>query len=264
MNLRIEDYENKLKEAKKGTDAFLRFHKTSLKTRRLLWTSIEGLKKIKESHDEVLTKLHSADMNKVVVVPIGDGDAKLNITVQEIELLKEIIVEVQQDHSTLDKYYYSTLVVFIWGAFETYLNQAFSEVYRLQPSILKNMNINFSSADIIDNIDDPLEFLIKKELDKVGHFKINDWAKYLKSNINFEFEKSLLEKLSGIYLVRNIVAHNTGIVRPDQLVKIPNGLDVQNDELEVTEKYLNETIENIDEAVKNIESLLIAKFYKEK
>jgi len=253
-----------------GTEAYSRYQNTSNKTHRLLNLTLEGLNSVQQSHDDLLTKFYNAEFNESEnededefnIEKIGDDNYLVRMSEEQYNLLTASLEHSKKENSILDKYIYSILVVFIWGAFETYLNQAFSEIFRVQPSILKSKNILFSSSDIIDNIEDPLEVIINKELNKMGHFKINDWVKYLKSNINYDFEESEIEKLNGIYLVRNIVAHNTGIVRIEQLDKVPNELTIEDSELVVSEEYLNDSITTIDNAVTSIEKLIRDKFYK--
>ncbi|PFY54898.1 hypothetical protein COL52_26680 [Bacillus toyonensis] len=256
-----------------GTKAFMRYKTSSDRVEKLLYVSITGLNKYIEQHDELLEKFQRAEVDpdellgedeESMFKPNGKGGYALRVNQKELDILSEAMEFSKKEHKILDKYIYSILVVFVWGSFETYLNQAFSEIYRIQPQILKNEISIYSSMDILNNLDDPLELLINKELNKVGHFKLNDWEKYLKKNINFNFDENVSEKLSGIYLIRNIVAHNTGVVRVDQRDQVPKELEVIEDEIVVSDTYLIDSIRMINNAVSEIEIVLRNKFFKDK
>lgn len=264
---------NKLEQVSVGTEAYWRLRSTILKIENLLGVSLRGLDVVKEHHDSLLAKFKNAENDPDTILDDDEapflkknenGNYTFRMNKSDLKVFQNAMEFSRKEHDDLDKYIYSILVVFIWGAFETYLNQAFSEVFRVQPSILKNNNVSFTSSDIIDNINDPLELIINKEIDKIGHFKLKDWAKYLKNNIKLDFDETFYNELSGIYLVRNIVAHNTGIVRADQLDKIPNDLSIQDGEIVVSEQYLKKSLKSINKAVKDIETVIREKFYKNK
>lgn len=256
-----------------GTKAFMRYKTSSDRVEKLLYVSITGLNKFIQEHDELIEKFQRAeddpdellgDDEETIFEPNDEGGYTLRVNKKSLDILSQAMASAKKEHIILDKYIYSILVVFVWGTFETYLNQAFSEVYRIQPQILKNEISTYSSMDILNNLDDPLELLINKELNKVGHFKLNDWEKYLKKNIKFSFDENVSEKLSGIYLIRNIVAHNTGVVRIDQKDQVPKELEIIEDEIVISDTYLIDSIRIINNAVSDIEMVIRNKFFKDK
>ncbi len=66
--------------------------------------------------------------------------------------------------------------------------------------------------------------------------------------------------LDQFYLIRNILAHNSGLVRSIYLQKIPKEIIVNN-EIRLTKNFLNKMQKQIGAAVINLEKYIIKKFY---
>jgi hypothetical protein len=249
-----------------GTEAYNRFTLTIYRINNLLKVSTKGLQDELQMHENLINKLEKGENGEENTTENTSEEEKysLSFTYDEVSIIKKVLNNSQKEHAILDRYIYSIVTVFVWGTFETYLNQAFTELFKKQPLMLKTEMNTFSTIDILENIEDPLTLLINREINKVGHFKLTDWSKYLTRLINFEFEEVLFNELKGIYLIRNIIAHNTGIVRPDQFQLIPTEVQVIDNEIVIAEEYLLKSIKTIEKVVLEIEEHLRKKFFKQK
>ena len=108
----------------------------------------------------------------------------------------------------------------------------------------------------------PRNLHIERHLDKIGHFNPKELFKYLEDRLNFSFSKLQQEQLMEMYLVRNIIAHNTGIARREIRQKLPKSLVVDDDEIRVTKAYLYRMIKTVQKSVTEIEKHIIRKFYE--
>ncbi|KAB2489982.1 hypothetical protein [Priestia endophytica] len=246
------------------TNALKRFLISIWRTETLLSVSIKGLESELEEHQDILTKIGKVLNGEKSEDNIQSEEEliELELNERELMLIKASMDYSHEEHSILDKYIFSILTVFVWGTLETYLYQAFSELFRKNPSMLKTEKNNFNTNEILDNLEDPLSLLINKEMNKVGHFKLNDWAKYLDKMLKYNIDLNDLEVLKGIYLVRNIVAHNTGVVRPDQYLHIPSEIEVIDDEIVVSNKFLSKAIDTIRRVVVQLDQHIVKKHYK--
>ncbi|YCA42819.1 hypothetical protein M1E11_18715 [Bacillus sp. JZ8] len=236
------------------TKAFDRFQVTHQRTKAILSVSrmgMEGILKIVQDAREELGGMKP-------------GEDPEEIDIDTYEQMHRDVNLFHNEHIILDKYIYSILTVFAWGTLETYLYQVFLELFREKPFMLKTNKINFNAKEILDNMEDPSSLVINKEMNRVGHFKLNDWQKYLDQMLKYKIGKDTFKELKGIYLIRNIVAHNTGIVRPDQRDDIPSELEVINGEIVVTQRFLHKSMETILSTVKPIDEHIIKKYYRPK
>ena len=135
----------------------------------------------------------------------------------------------------------------------------FEELFQRKTNMLKS-NETITYNDLVENKEDIISFLIDKELEKIGHFSLEKYLDYLSKKINFKVTKEEKTKLEKIYLLRNIIAHNTGTV-PNRLIsKIPKTLKVKNSELFVSKKYLETETLTIKNLVDKIEKHVQKKF----
>lgn len=162
--------------------------------------------------------------------------------------------------SELRKHQYAMLVVYVWGAFETYIYMLFGELYRLRPELLKSKE-QLTVENIVIHRDRILDLLIEKQLETLGHNSFAEHADYLQRRINYRFTKARRERLSGMYLVRNVIAHNSGLVRSDLRNKLPTGITIEGEELRINKNFLTKMINGIESAVISIEKHVETKFF---
>ncbi|MGN8229699.1 hypothetical protein [Paenibacillus polymyxa] len=233
-----------------ATFAYDRFVLNFRRINSLLEVGLFGLSNRLGMIEEIIQKLdnpvfeESARDKEKKLERVQDDKYVLHLTEKEISVVNEAMEYSHKEHSILDSYLYSILIVYIWGLFETYFSMLFEELFTMKPELLKSKDvINFD--DLISNIDNPIKLLIERELNKVGHFKIKDLLVYLQNKLNFEIEVVNEKKLKELYLTRNIIAHNTGIIRSDIRKEVPKELVSDNGEITISKEYLEMAMEVI-------------------
>lgn len=190
-----------------------------------------------------------------------EDSTNINLTFDERTgfTLKKVIEYGIANTEELHNHLFSIYLVYVWGAFETYLVMMFEELFQRKVNMLKS-NETITYNELVDNKEDIISFLIDKELEKIGHFSLEKYLDYLDKKINFKVTKEEKNKLEVIYLLRNIIAHNTGTVPNRFISKIPKVLKVKNSELFVSKKYLETETKTIKNLVDKIENHIKKKF----
>jgi hypothetical protein len=173
--------------------------------------------------------------------------------------MKNVMINYVKITAELKNHFNSILLTYVWGAFETYILLLFQDLFTKKIDMLKSSE-NASYKDIIENRDNITDHIINRELDKIGHFSINDHFDYLDKKINFKFAKNKQDQLRQTYLIRNIVSHNTGIVGKNYKNQIPKSLRLKGDELLISKSFLKKEIVNIRSAIDLIEKHVQNKF----
>jgi hypothetical protein len=118
----------------------------------------------------------------------------------------------------------------------------------------------FRIAEAVKNRNELMAFLIERQLVLIGHLTINELIKFSEKKLKFKYTSSQATKLNGIYLVRNIIAHNTDLVRPSHRSKLPETIRLVKNELRVTDAYLRSAANTIESCVLRIEKHVMRKF----
>jgi len=253
------------------TYAYFRFSSTRSRVNLLLDASRHGLDDKLSKINSILDKLNDPEgtigicekAEKFQILKREDGMFEFNLGESELEIMKCAMEHSRKEHSEVDTYLYSVLLVFIWGAFEAYCTMLFGELFIKQPLMLKT-NDKISYCEIIENISNPLELLIEKELNKIGHFKIKEMVLYFKEKVKFSFTPDEESKMKEIYNIRNIIAHATGIVRSDAANELPKSISIKENEILLSKEYLDEAVEAIFGVVERIQKHIELKFSKNK
>ena len=134
------------------------------------------------------------------------------------------------------------------------------ELYEKKPEMLKTKE-SITFDEVLTHQGDLNRYLIDKSLDKIGHFTLNETLSFLDKKINFRFSLSRSKCLEEVYLVRNIIAHNSCIVRRDLIDSLPSGISVSDGEIRLTKAYLNKISKYIYSSATMIEKHVEKKFY---
>src|SRR3972149_7434089 len=236
------------------TLAFRRFYLSLLRVEDLADAGLSGLSDLAEETAEA--------MDIVLGRAIADGSTEpIKLDKKTASVVKSSMRQRRADQLKLRFHFYSLLVVAVWGAFESYFLMLFDELYRLRPQLLKS-DETITFRDVVDYREGILDHLIERQQDRIGHFGPRETFKYLEERLNFSFSKSQQEYLLEMYLIRNIIAHNTGIVGRGIRRRLPESLFIENDEIRVSKAYLYKMIKNVQRSVIGIEKHVIMKFYK--
>lgn len=189
-----------------------------------------------------------------------EGLIELEMDDRSAIAIKKMLVNEQRRHDELRFFLYSNILVSVWGAFETYIQMLFEELLTKKPEMLKSKE-TILLDDIISNKENIVDYLVERQIEAIGHFKVEDLISYLKKKINFALTPSETKKIKEVYLIRNIIAHKSGIVRESQISKIPKGIKVKASEIEISMTYLKKVIQLIERVSKSIEETVEVKFF---
>lgn len=228
------------------TKAFHRFLEHYWRTEQLLKAGLTGLEESRKPIESLLEKFNAVKPPRgptpkgykpnMKAVQAKDL-VELSMDDRSAAFLKRTLEFGLDKHKKLRFHYFSILAVSIWGSFETYLSMLFEELYRKRPDMLKTgEQLTFNEALL--NKGDLTRYLIDRSLERIGHFTLDEYRKFLKDKLNFQFSQTKRRDLAKFYLIRNIFAHNSGIVRNDIIPKLPTDIRVINHELRLTKSYL--------------------------
>lgn len=253
------------------TLAYGRYRVSATTTELLLQGGLSGLGGEIEKMDGLLIKLGSLRgvpgpkpkeyAPAIEVKAISTGGVEINMDIRSGVLSRKIIRKSRNYHRSLRFHFYAILTVSIWASFETYLTMLFEELYTIRPQLLKSSEA-ITFRDVLEHEENLRSFLIQQQLEKLGHFTLTELLKYLNDRINFSIDTKNKATLDSYYLIRNIIAHRTGIVRPDQVDILPENISVRNNELYLTKQFLKQMTYSINTIVTKIEKHVVQKFYR--
>ncbi len=256
------------------TKAYRRFMQHFWRTEQLLDAGNTGLEETRKPIESILEKFNDAKAprgkihkNYKPTIERIESDKKEKDTIslsmdrRSASMVRKVILWQLEAHKNLNYHYHAILAVSIWGFYETYLSMLFEELFSKQPRMLKT-NESISYSDAFVHKDNIVKYLSEKSLEKIGHFNLTESLSYLRDKINFKYSKQREKNLHKIYLIRNIVAHNSGILRPGQKKEIPQGIAIKESELRISRTYLKRIHSIIKASVTILEKHVAGKFYK--
>jgi len=261
------------------SNAYRRFKVTMQRTRELMTAGSFGIDKEVKKANNILEKFNDLkgkpgrvpkDYKQQFEIKENEQEKKgeetkyvINMDDRTALLLRDAIMFAKNNKIELNNHLYSIMLVYAWGSFETYLLMLFEELFEKNPNMLKSSEL-ISYKEVIENERDIFQHLINKELEKIGHFSLDKYLDYLKKKLNLVFPTNTIERLNSIYLLRNIIAHNTGIVNKFYLDKIPKGVRVRNNEILLSKTFIEKTLSLINTTTSKTERFVIEKFNKNK
>jgi len=261
-----------MKQPKNYSKAYRRFQLIIDRTKRLLKATVRGIdhelnqsKPLIEKFTEAKKTRGRIPKNYVPHFNIEKTPNEETFTVEMDDRVAVIIKEAlefgQKNTEELQSHHNSIMLVYVWGAFETYFFMLFEELFTKKTEMLKTSeSISFKTA--IENKDNIVQYLIQNELERIGHFSLEEYLKYLEKKVSLSFPKAMQDRLKKNYLIRNIVAHNTGIVAPRLRKQLTQAIKVKNDELLISSAYIESEVKFIESVVLKIEKHIDSKFNK--
>lgn len=189
-----------------------------------------------------------------------DGELTLEIDGRSAALIKKAMESYYKRHHELRYFFYANLAVTLWASFETYTALLFEQLFRHRPEMLKSSE-QISVQDAIENSSDILEFLIERQAENIGHLKLKDVVDFYRKKTGIEISAARMKRLELYYLVRNLVAHKNGILRPRQKLKASKDLRIVGDQVRVSRTFLLRMASLIESTVKQIEGNVCEKYF---
>jgi hypothetical protein len=253
------------------TRAYSRFKEHYWRTEQLLSAGIAGLDEIRKPIENLLSQFEGATPPKgrrskkyepeIETKRTDDGVLRIvSMDMRSASFIKKAILHNLDQHKDLHYHYFSILAVSIWGSYETYIYMLFKELFRKQPRMLKT-NENLSYKDALENKDKIEQYLSDKTLLKIGLFSLNESLIFLHEKFNFKFSSRRESNLHRIYLIRNIIAHNSGVLRSGQERDIPKEVSIKNGEIRISKTYLKRMHSTIRTSIELLEHHVENKFF---
>lgn len=262
-----------IKEEYSGkTIAFKRFSNSIWNIRRLLELGVVGIDaKLEKSYGTLLEKFKDAKgvpgprpknyQPDISTKRLEDGGISMTLDLRTANLVKMAIEMDRRRHDDLRYFLYSNICVSVWAAFETYSQMLFEEILKKRPEMLKSKE-QITVESVVSNGAGIIEYLIERQVEAIGHFKVSDLLGYYKSKINYSPSHVVVGKINDYYFIRNVIAHKSGIVRKSQLDKLPKGVKCVGDEIQISEAFLKSMIKVMVGVSTAIEKIVEKKFYE--
>ena len=204
----------------------------------------------------------SLDPNFIKVQREGEDIVKLTLGEQSRQLLLDAIRSHREFKNELNYHLHNILLVSIWTNFETYLQGALLEFYQKHPEQMKS-DKQITYDEIVDHRYDIIDYLIDREISDVGRRSFADMRRYIKRHVHYEWPASRTEALDDIYFLRNIIAHNSGVIRSSQKSLVPCEIPVVGHELRIPIEFLQRGASSVKCAVDEIHDHFKGKWFGE-
>jgi hypothetical protein len=236
------------------------FRHTLSQLENLLNFAADGLVQNQGRVDSIVEKLERADAG--LPSPPSDNNEKVftfTLSKHELEVIKSAVAVAKENEGRLSFYLHSVLMIALWSSFESYLQSIIGEVFRHNNSELAS-DKQVSVREVVLRGADIVDYLIDKEVDDFGHLSLKDMIKYTKSRLKFNFEAEEFTLITDLYFLRNVAAHNSGYIRASQRPLLPKGINIYNDQIEISITYLTSAFLGMVALVKRTDSYLLTRW----
>lgn len=196
-----------------------------------------------------------------VVDKAADGSIMLEMDGRTAAFIKQVVTSSLKEGKELRFHFCAVLFVYAWAAFETYITLLLEELYHRRPELLKSENA-LTYEDAISHRESLVDFLIEQQLIRLGKLRFGDTLKYLRDRLGVALPERQQERLRRYYVLRNVVAHNTGLVAPSLNRSLPAAVRVQAGEVRIGRSVLRSMLRHTRQAARTIERQVIRKFYR--
>lgn len=158
----------------------------------------------------------------------------------------------------------SNCVIMLTNTFESLVQTVFEGILSQENTDLNKKMISFKELSSLENIKDVKEYLILKEVDSIKRGNVISWIDTLdKKGINKQINKEdklkeQYEKLNELFMRRNIIVHNGGVVNNKYLSSIKTSNLKRGDQISTTVKYLRGNLE----VVREVGTYIFVDFWK--
>ena len=191
----------------------------------------------------------------------ADGTIELRMDGRSAGFMKSVVTSSLKEGRELRFHFCAVLFVYTWAAFETYITMLLEELYRRRPELLKSKE-SLTYEDAITHRDSLVDLLIQKQLIRLGRLSFGDNLKYLRARLGVMLSERQQERLRRYYVLRNVVAHNTGLVAPPLTRSLPARVRVQAGEVRIGRSFLRSMLRHTRHAARTIERQVMRKFYR--
>ena len=254
------------------TKAYRRFITVAHRTERLLNVSDLGVREDSKRFTSLLDQLKDAPslrgQRRTDDVPEVYGssrtaDGKITIKMNDVgaAIIKSAATSYMREGKEVPFHFRAVLLVYVWAAFATYITMLLGELFQRRPELLKSEN-SLTYKEAVSHRESLIGFLAEQQLIRVGKMGLDETLKYLRDRVGLAVDEKQRERLRRFYLLRNVVAHNTGLVSPSLRRSLPAGIRVQSGEVRISRPVLRSMLRYTKHAARTIERQVIRKFYE--
>src|SRR5208337_124746 len=184
--------------------------------RHLLQWALKGLEEGEKASQRLAAKIEAAEAGTPVQHDPSVNSVQISVDEKELAFLKRILASAQKLlHDPLHLYLHNVLLVALWSSFESYLQGIIGQVFIHNVSALATEK-QVTYRELIEHRLSPVEYLIEREIEYFGRLSLEAMVKFVKGRIKYDFNADELCSLREVYFLRNVIAHNSGFVRPSQ------------------------------------------------
>jgi len=188
----------------------------------------------------------------------------IELTQEQVDLLKKIMRKTTEDYKLLLPFLRNQILIFAVASFEFYIKDVVKFIYLKNIHILKDKarNIVYDKLLTFKNLDEVREYVIEKECYSIGYMRYEELANYFLRKFQINFSGSRIKKrdMVKIFLMRNLLIHNKGLVNRTFLDKVKNTKYKLGDPIEINEKILKKSMNLLLKQVEYIDSCVVKKF----
>jgi len=156
-------------------------------------------------------------------------------------------------------------LVYLVALFENYLSRVLQITMQIEPRILMTSQKSITVEDLLKlgNMEDARKQIIEKEISDIVSEDLDKLAKYFEDKFNLKLaEVSDWSQFKERFYRRNIIVHNSGY--PNELYRQKTGYKGKDKKMDVSEKYLQYSINLFGKWAMGISMFLTQKFLQSK
>jgi hypothetical protein len=255
----VSDVFEQALDSYKHSHSYRLFQHTFDQLKKLLEFAAAGLLQKTGQPAKLIAVLDDAVAGRPREANPGENLIEISLEENQIEILKEVLAEAAGHEQRLTFYLHSVLLIALWSSFEAYLQSIIAEFFRHNPAELAS-DKQITVKDLLNRPGEINDYLIEREISDFGHSSLEGMMKYVKSRLHFEFDANERSLLKDLYFLRNVAAHNSGYIRASQQQLLPVDINVYNNQIEISAKYLESAFAGLHAAVTRADSYLIGRW----
>jgi len=243
---------------------FLKYFLENIRRLRMFYNFIaEDYPKKLQAYTRIILKLEGKK-----VEPTEEEKKERLVTLElsrkEANFLRRLMKDVRKDYQLLLPFIRSQILIFAVSLFEYYIKDIIEYICLRKPSMLKakDKNITYDKLLSFKSIEEIHSYIVEKESFSLGYLSYEELSGYFKKKCKIDFSGSGIPKddLIEIFLIRNVLLHNKGIVNRTFLEKLGSGRCKLGQVVEIDEKTLRKSLELVKKQVEYIDNCVIRKF----
>jgi hypothetical protein len=239
---------------------------------------IENMMRLRSFHSFILQTYpeHFKALDEVVLklegkyVPTEEDKKErtfeLKLTTKEASLLRKIMKKTRQRLVSLPQFVRNQMLIFAVAYFEYYIKDLIECVCLRNPSMLRSRDksITYDKLLSLQSLEEIHRYIIEKESISLGYLSYEELSDYFRKKCKIDFSLSGIRKndLVEIFLVRNVLLHNKGLVNRTFVEKLRNTRYKLGKKVSVGEKTLERYLSLIVKQAEYIDSCFVNKFMK--